>query len=253
MNKAKVLIPHASGTNRDHEAAEAVTKAGGIAEIAHISTLTNSAKLNDYQMIIFPGGFSYGDALGAGKRLALDIELNLADALSDFVAAKKPIIGICNGFQALVKSGLLPGEGSSTQATLSHNQNSTFECRWVWLEPNKNSVSPIIQQLKEPIYCPAAHGEGRFLTDAKFENNLVALNYADENGNLANGDYPLNPNASQNDIAGISNKTGNILGFMPHPEDHIHNWQHPRWTRQEQGNSGLKIFEAAINYSQQIN
>lgn len=252
--KPKVLILHASGINRDHEAAWACELAGAAPEIVHINQLRGpsaSHRLADYQMLIIAGGFSYGDALGAGKRLALDLILDLSDELSRFVEMKKPILGICNGFQALVKANLLPSPASrlaalgSNPATLTHNERGKFECRWVTLLPNPNSPCIFTRDLAEPIYCPVAHGEGRFVSSIDLPEPQIALRYA--------GDaYPANPNGSSSNIAGITNSTGIIFGLMPHPEDHIVYWQHPRWSRGERGRLGLPLFEAGIRYAAQV-
>jgi phosphoribosylformylglycinamidine synthase len=254
--KPKVLILHASGINRDHEAAWACELAGGTPEIVHINQLRSSSanrRLVDYQMLIIAGGFSYGDALGAGKRLALDLILDLSDELSLFVEKGKPILGICNGFQALVKANLLPSPMNRTEpaavesnlATLTHNERGKFECRWVTLLPNRNSPCVFTRDLAEPIYCPVAHGEGRFASRIDLPEPQIALRYA--------GDaYPANPNGSAGNIAGINNSTGTILGLMPHPEDHIVLWQHPRWTRGERGGLGLLLFEAGIKYAAEV-
>ena len=164
--KPRVLIIHASGTNRDLESARACELAGGTPEIVHVNQLRNgNHRLNDYQMLVIPGGFSYGDALGAGKVLSLDLLLHFKDDLTQFVAAGKPVIGICNGFQALVKSGFLPANDEVGPATLTFNESGRFECRWVTLLPEPNSACLFTQGLEEPIYCPVAHGEGRFVTD----------------------------------------------------------------------------------------
>ncbi|RME72950.1 MAG: phosphoribosylformylglycinamidine synthase I [Chloroflexi bacterium] len=248
--KPRVMILHASGINRDHEAAWAVELAGGEPEIVHINQLRGSSpshRLADYQMLIVAGGFSYGDALGAGRRLALALSLDLSDDLAAFIEAGKPVLGICNGFQALLKAGLLTGD-TPPSATLTRNAGGRFECRWVTLTPNPQSPCIFTRHLTEPVYCPVAHGEGRFVTANGFPDRLVALRYAAEDGSPANGQYPLNPNGSVGDIAGICSASGTVLGLMPHPEDHIVPWHHPRWTRGEQGRLGLPLFEAGIRY-----
>jgi phosphoribosylformylglycinamidine synthase len=253
--KPKILILHASGINRDREAAWACSLAGGAPEIAHINQLHGAEathRLADYQMLIVAGGFSYGDALGAGKRLALDLRLDLGDDLAVFVEKGKPILGICNGFQALVKANLLPNYEDSAEtgerfnpATLTHNERGQFECRWVTLLPNQNSACIFTRHLAEPIYCPVAHGEGRFASRVDLPNPQIALRYAGE-------EYPANPNGSVGNIAGVCNPAGTVLGLMPHPEDHIVFWQHPRWTRGERGCLGLPLFEAGIRYAAEV-
>ncbi|MEW5957660.1 MAG: phosphoribosylformylglycinamidine synthase subunit PurQ [Chloroflexota bacterium] len=252
--KPRILILHASGINRDHEAAWACELAGGAPEIVHINQLRGPApshRLADYHMLIVAGGFSYGDALGGGKRLGLDLKLDLAADLAAFIERSKPILGICNGFQALVKANLLPDPQASNPnpATLTHNAGGQFECRWVTLLPNPGSPCIFTQELAEPIYCPVAHGEGRFASRDSLPDRQVALRYAAENGALAGGEYPLNPNGSVGDIAGVTDAGGAILGLMPHPEDHIVPWQHPRWTRGERGRLGLPLFKAGIRYA----
>ncbi len=261
--KPKILILHASGINRDHEAAWACTLAGGVPHIVHINQLRGPAathRLADYQMLIVAGGFSYGDALGAGQRLALDLRLDLGEELAAFVEQGKPVLGICNGFQALVKANLLPDPGSlvsqksqpspgQATATLTHNATGHFECRWVTLQPNPNSPCIFTRALTEPIYCPVAHGEGRFISGAELPTAQVVLRYTQPDGAAAAGAYPANPNGSGGDIAGVCNTEGTILGLMPHPEDHIVPWQHPRWTRGERGRLGLPLFEAGVRYA----
>jgi phosphoribosylformylglycinamidine synthase I len=245
--KPNVLILRASGINRDQEAAWAIRLAGGQPDIVHINQLRSREKrLSDYQMMVLAGGFSYGDALGAGRRLALDLRLDLEDELESFVAAKKPVLGICNGFQALVKANLLPSpevSGFTQTVTLTHNQRQQFECRWVTLTPNPACQTIFLaDDMTEPIYCPVAHGEGRFVAGDAIDDKLVALRYG---GNH----YPENPNGSEGDVAGICDQSGLIMGLMPHPEDHIVFWQHPRWTRGEQGNLGLPLFRAGVKYA----
>ncbi len=249
----RALILHAAGTNRDHEAAQALRLAGALPEIVPLNALRQGAhRWSDFQLLVIPGGFSYGDALGAGKLLALDLQAYFSDQVRAFVEQGKPVIGICNGFQALVKAGLLPGDGRS-QATLTFNASGRFECRWVTLLPVSRHCL-WTAGLTEPIYCPVAHGEGRFqparpdLIDELSASGQVALNYALPDGTPANGAYPENPNGSAADIAGVCNAAGNVLGLMPHPEDHILPFQHPRWTRGEKGRLGLPLFQNAVRY-----
>ena len=254
MTKPNILILHASGINRDHEAAWACELAGGRPEIVHINQLRGAApshRLADTQLLIVAGGFSYGDALGAGRRLALDLTLDLGDDLAAFVAAGKPILGICNGFQALVKAGLLP-DPQRPSATLTHNGRGHFECRWVTLLANPASPCIFTRGLTEPIYCPVAHGEGRFISAAEVPDAQITLRYGDAAGQPATGAYPANPNASTGDIAGVCSPGGTIMGLMPHPEDHIVPWQHPRWTRGERGCLGLPLFEAGVRYAREV-
>lgn len=242
----KALILHAPGTNRDNDLADAIRLAGGEPEIRPLSRLREErVNWQDYGLLALPGGFSYGDALGAGKLFALDMQTWFEDALHAFVDSGRPVIGICNGFQALVKSGILPG--SEMRATLTYNQSAQFECRWVTLAPNKNNPSLWLEGL-DLIECPVAHGEGRFMMQAGTElpDDCVALSYTYPDGSPASSVYPVNPNGSPNDIAGITNSKGNVLGLMPHPENHIYSYQHPNWTCGEQNGLGLALFKNGI-------
>jgi len=268
MGKPRVLILHASGTNRDREAAWACELAGGQPEIVHISQLISGARrLSEFQMLVLPGGFSYGDDLGAGKVWAVTLRYRLAEELAAFVAEGKPVLGICNGFQALVKASILPGSqaGSGMAAekpllsqpvTLARNDSARFECRWVYLQPNPRSPCLFTRGLDELIYCPVAHAEGKFVardgeTLAELERaGLPALRYVGPDGRPAG--YPWNPNGSQNHIAGLCNPAGNVLGLMPHPEDHIIPEQHPRYHRGERGLLGLPIFRNGVRHAAEL-
>jgi phosphoribosylformylglycinamidine synthase I len=258
MCRPPVLILHATGTNRDHEAAWAVEQAGGKPEIVHVNELRQSpARLHSFHMLVLPGGFSYGDDLGAGRLWASDLRWLFQDELARFVEAGKPVLGICNGFQALVKSGWLPGPpDDGIQATLTRNASNRFECRWVWLQPDPASPCVFTQSLTERIYCPVAHGEGRFVPrdEAVLERlstrRQIALTYSGPSGGPAT--YPDNPNGSVVGIAGICNEQGNVLGLMPHPEDHIIPCQHPRWSRREEGGLGLPLFIQGVRYAAEL-
>jgi len=268
MIQPRVLIMYATGTNRDREALLACEMAGGRGEIVHVNQLTNGERhLRDYQMLVLPGGFSYGDDLGAGEVWASDLRHALREQVEPFIESGRPVIGICNGFQALVKSGWLPGPLPGSQAlarapwddgsaaTLTRNASNRFECRWIWLEPNPASPCVFTRGLSERIYCPVAHGEGRFVPrddavlGALTEWGLIALRYVAPEGKTMG--YPHNPNGSVGDIAGICNASGTVFGLMPHPEDHVFPTQHPRWTRGERGNLGLVLFENGIRYAAQ--
>lgn len=263
MQKPKALILHATGTNRDLEAAQALEMAGARAEIVHLNQLRRGERdWRDYQVLLIPGGFSYGDALGAGKLLAIDLQAYFAEQVQEFVQGGKAVIGICNGFQALVKAGLLPGLNHSASkrrvdATLTYNASGHFECLWVTLAPLSQSCI-WTRGLDEPLYCPVAHGEGRFVLadlhdlDELHAGDQIALVYSQPDGTPAEGAYPLNPNGSLDDIAGVCNPEGNVLGLMPHPEDHIAAYQHPRWTRGESGRMGLALFENGVRYAAQL-
>jgi phosphoribosylformylglycinamidine synthase len=258
MRKPRVLILQATGTNRDPDAAAAVARAGGAPVMLHVNQVRDApARLHTFQMLVLPGGFSYGDALGAGRLLAADLRWLFQDEMARFIEAGKPVIGICNGFQALVKSGWLPGPPDDpAQATLTRNAMNRFECRWVWLAPNPQSPCVFTRGLTEPVHCPVAHGEGRFVPrdDAVLarlrDRGQIALTYTTAQG--APPRYPANPNGSVADIAGICNAQGNVLGLMPHPEDHIVPEQHPRFSRGVHGNRGLPLFARGIQYAAEL-
>ena len=257
--KPKALILHATGTNRDHDAAQAIELAGGCAEIVHLNQLRRGERRwSDYQMLVLPGGFSYADALGAGRLLALDLTTYFDQEVHAFVAAGRPVIGICNGFQALVKAGILPNQaetGQPRRATLTHNASGHFECRWVDLQP-RSQVCLWTRGLSGRIACPVAHGEGRFavsepeLLAELRRHDQVALVYTRPDGSPAGGQYPFNPNGSVDDIAGLCNPQGNVLGLMPHPENHIFSYQNPSKLTPVEA-SGLALFSNGVAYASQ--
>jgi phosphoribosylformylglycinamidine synthase len=257
--KPKALILRTAGTNCDGETAYAFELAGAISTLLHVNRLLEKpAVLTDYQILALPGGFSYGDDIAAGKILANQIRHHLADALRQFVADGKPIIGICNGFQVLVKTELLPGPlaGRSGQCcTLAHNACGRFVDRWVWLKETGGKCiwTAGIGQIELPI----AHGEGRFVPAdgatrrALWENGQVALQYTRPNGDAAGGMAPDNPNGSVDDIAGVCDASGLVFGLMPHPERYVTATQYFAWTRrskQPAGGQGLQIFRNAVRH-----
>ena len=258
--KPKALVLQARGTNRDLDIIEALSLAGADPFGVPLNELRlGKIPWTGFQMLVLPGGFSYADALGAGKLLALDLLSYFGDEISAFIQTGRPVIGICNGFQALVKSGILPG-GQGTGAggtTLTFNQSGNFECRWVNILPVSQTCI-WTKDLDELITCPVAHGEGNFqAASPSIINNLVgndqvALTYVTRDGSPTRGAYPANPNGSVLDIAGICNPAGNVLGLMPHPENHIHPTQHPQWTRGVTGQSGLALFENGVKYAERV-
>ena len=260
--KPTALVLQAHGSNRDFDVMAALTLAGADAIGIPLNELRiKKTLLADFNLLILPGGFSYADALGAGKLLALDLASYFADEIAAFIDSGKPVIGICNGFQALVKYGVLPsaserwagGEG----ATLTFNAQGHFECRWVTLKPVSQKCI-WTNGLENIITCPIAHGEGNFQINDFFplssfiEQDQIALAYIHADGSAADREYPINPNGSVLDIAGICNPQGNVLGLMPHPENHIYTWQNPRHTRGETGGSGLRLFENGVKYASNL-
>lgn len=250
-----VLVLHAPGSNRDREAAWALQLAGAAPTIAPIRQwLEGGLRLGDYRMLVLPGGFSYGDDLGAGRVWAAWLTGPGAEALAGFVDSGRPVLGICNGFQTLVKAGVLPGgAGFTPRATLTRNLSARFECRWVRLQPNPAAPCVFTQGLGEPIACPVAHGEGRLVaadeaTAAELQR-LAALRYLGPTGPDGEVLYPHNPNGSVGAVAGICNPAGNVLGLMPHPEDHILPRQHPQAHRGPQGELGLPLFVNGVRYA----
>lgn len=245
-----------AGTNCDRETAFAFLKSGAKPELIHINRfICGENKLCDYHILAIPGGFTYGDDAGAGKVLANELKHKLDEDLRKFIDDGKLIIGICNGFQVLVKSGLLPGNNEASQeASLIINDSAKFEDRWVYLRKSRTKCV-WVKGLPEVIYLPVAHGEGKFVTKdrrtlEKLKNNgQIVFQYCNRRGDLSG--YPDNPNGSAENIAGICDKTGRILGLMPHPERHIDFSQHPRWTKKKGGKEGdgLQIFRNATEYS----
>ncbi len=238
MNLPRALVLAGPGTNRDPDAALALRLAGADPSIVLVDELTqHPGRLDDVEIVVVAGGFSYGDALGAGRMLALDITERdggrLGEALRRFVGRGRPVIGICNGFQVLTRAGLLPG-------SLGHNGGGHFDCRWVALakEPNTQCVWTV--HAPELIHCPIAHGEGRYVHPhpaALGEAGQVALRYSD-----------YNPNGSVDDIAGVCDETGLVLGLMPHPENHSVARQHPRHRRYSDtaDTLALGLFTSAV-------
>jgi len=262
MIKPKALVLHAAGTNRDPDVRTALSLAGAEPEIVHLNRLrAGERRWEEYSMLVIPGGFSYADALGAGRLLALDLSSYFADEVSAFVSAGKPVIGICNGFQALVKSGILPGgrpvpalSDIERRITLTRNALGRFECRWVRMAA-VSAKCLWTKTLSHNLFCPVAHGEGRFVADSEatlaalLEGDQVAFVYARADGGPAGGEYPDNPNGSAADIAGICNEAGNALGLMPHPENNVFPDRQPRTAPDFPVSGGLELFRSGVRYA----
>ena len=268
MATPKVCVLRAPGTNCDVETAYAFEKSGGQPERVHVFRLLEEPNLlDDYQILCVPGGFSYGDDIGAGVILSRQLRGRVNDAIVRFIQADKLALGICNGFQTLLKAGLLSetgfdgsGERFESQATLTWNDNGKYTALWVTLKVS-SSNSVFLRDIDE-IELPIAHAEGRIaVTDPSVISdwataNQVALRYS--NGHVPqsgpNGqellEYPANPNGSIDNIAGLCDPTGRVLGLMPHPERFIHATQHPQWTRRglKGDGDGLKLFQNAVAY-----
>jgi len=256
MTTPKVLIIRTAGTNCDYETRYAFEKAGAKVDAVHINILlANKKLLEDYQILTLPGGFTYGDDVSAGKILANQIKYNLEEDIKTFIHEKKLILGICNGFQALTKAGLLPAIDKRYQeATLTFNDSNKFEDRWVYLKISSNKSIFVKDGNISKMYLPIAHGEGKFVTKDETTLNKITMNhqivfkYVNEQGEETG--YPWNPNGSVRNIAGICDPTGQILGIMPHPERHVEPTQHPRWTRNglKEFGDGFLIFRNAVDY-----
>ncbi|MBN2454091.1 phosphoribosylformylglycinamidine synthase I [Candidatus Woesearchaeota archaeon] len=247
----RALILRSAGINCNDETEKAFQLAGAETEQVHINEIISGAKkLDDYQILAIPGGFSYGDDLGGGKILGNELSNRLKEQLHKFVADKKLVIGICNGFQVLVKTGILPWEGEQT-VTLAQNNSKKFECRWVRLTKMKDCA---FTKGIDGMYLPVAHGEGKLVTKDKDVleklQKQVVFKYCDEKGNETS-EYPDNPNGSVENIAGICNETGTVMGMMPHPERHLSFMNSANWTRNgKKIGDGLKIFQNAVEYAE---
>ena len=277
MSKVSVLILRAAGINCDEETAHAFRLAGAErVDPVHINAfIQGRRRLSEYDVLVLSGGFSYGDDLSGGKVLANEMQCKLMEDVETFIGEGKLILGICNGFQVLVKMGLLPQTepgGRRQEATVFYNDSGKFECRWVYLRRNPGSPCVFTRDMPETIYIPVANGEGKvMLASEDVRNRLgpaghVALQYVnppwvDEGAAAsevtgaaaleatAETAYPWSPNGSVDAIAGICDATGRIFGLMPHPERYTHPTHHPRWTREGcREPDGLHIFRNAVNY-----
>ncbi len=264
--KPRAIILRTAGTNCDYETRYALEKAGADVDLVHVNQLVkDKGLLSSYHIFVLPGGFTYGDDIAAGKVLANQLRHHLLDELTRFVDDGKLVIGICNGFQVLIKMGLLPGingtQPSSTneyrqEFTLTYNDSNKFEDRWVYLKSLSDKSVFIDKDCL--LYVPIAHAEGKFVAgnggelEALGKSGQIIFKYVDKDGNIAN--YPWNPNGSLDNIAGVCDSTGRVIGMMPHPERYIEPTQHPRWTREglKAEGDGIAIFRNAVNYISEI-
>ena len=258
MAQPKAIIVRTAGTNCDVESAFAAEKAGFKTERVHINRIASGdVKLDDYSFMFIPGGFSYGDDVAAGKIMSLELNKRLGDALVQFDEKGKLILGVCNGFQVLIKTGLIPFRSKSPaemRATLTDNDSGKFEDRWVNLKIESENVCVFTRNVKPQLELPVAHGEGKFMLGNSNDikeleaNGQIVLRYVSKNG----GDpvYPEDPNGSMGHIAGVCNKSGTIFGLMPHPERFLNRTNHPRWTREDisEEGDGTGIFRNAFEY-----
>ncbi|MFH0818967.1 MAG: phosphoribosylformylglycinamidine synthase I [Patescibacteria group bacterium] len=261
--KPKVLILSGYGLNREIDAVYAWQKAGADSDVVHVNDLIDRVKkLSDYQIFMIPGGFSYADETGSGNALANKIKNNLGDEIIKFINQDKLVLGVCNGFQVLVNLGLLPGingDYSSRKVALRHNATARLQCRWVHIK-NYSHKCIFTSGIEQLIYCPVSHGEGNFYTDSSTlqalkDNDQIVFKYTYEDGTLASGVFPINPNGAQEDIAGICDSTGRVLGMMPHAEDAVNFTNRPDWSNIQLQRpasdcdiNGLKLYQNAVKY-----
>jgi len=269
MKKTRAIVITGNGTNCETEAAHAC-RLGGFDEavIAHIAEiLSGEIRLDDFHFLNLTGGFLDGDDLGSAKAQANRLKHagvagtgeKLVEQFTRFIAAGKLILGVCNGFQLMVKMGMLPGfDGDflTQRTTLTFNDCGRFQDRWVYLKTDLASPSVFTTGIEQGIYLPMRHGEGKFLCDSAAtlerieREHLAVLKYSGPDYAAGTMEFPLNPNGAQNAIAGLCDPTGRLMGLMPHPEAFVHYTQHPRWTREElpEEGDGLKLYRNAAEY-----
>lgn len=260
MSRAQALVLRTAGTNCDDETVRALSLAGAEPQRAHLHRiLAEPARLDEVSLLVIPGGFSYGDDVAAGRVFGAELRHHLRSALDAFVGRGGYVLGVCNGFQVLIESGLFDDpeapSGATRDVALTGNASDRFECRWVTLRAEDSACSWLTAG--ELLPCPAAHAEGRFVVrdTATLERlrarRQIALRYVSEDGSAPS--YPDNPNGSVDDIAGLCDPSGRVLGLMPHPERNVTPWQHPHWTRRRATGSppregeGLRFWRALVD------
>ena len=264
IEEIKVCVMRVGGTNCDAETQRAFSELGVHAEVLHVNELIKRRNLLDYQILVFPGGFSFGDYVRSGVIFARFLSAKLGKEIETFIDEGRPILGICNGFQILVEYGLLPGlKGVSSypEAALTTNEPAGFKCQWVYLKQENRGKCLFTNKIQtgKVVRMPIAHGEGRLLFPKEkedkifselIENDMIVFRYCNKEGENAEGKYPINPTGSFRDIAGICNTEGNIFGLMPHPERAMYWWQQPYWTQKQQMlqyGDGKLIFQSIID------
>ena len=249
------MVLRAPGTNADRELAFAFELAGGKPRLTHINELiSGSQTLADYDILGLPGGFSYGDDLGAGKVQANEMRLRIFDDLKKFIECGSLILGVCNGFQALIKTGILPGppDPALPHVTLTNNDSGRFECRWIKMVSDPTSKCVWMAGI-DRLESPVAHGEGKLIAAPEMLSKLRPVLYYANSKWQPTSTYPANPNGSINNIAGLTDDTGRVFALMPHPERFVRASQHPKWTRQcvDEPGQGLRIFQNGIAAARQ--
>lgn len=267
MAKPLTLIITGYGINCEEETAYAFRLAGAETAIVHINDIIENKKmLKDYRIMMFPGGFSYGDDTGSGKALANRIKNNLADEIREFINRDTLMLGICNGFQVLVNLGVVPateGFTGKSQAALEYNKSFRYQCRWIDVKVDSDSPSVFTRGI-DRMHIPVAHGEGNFyapddILEVINSKKLAAMRYIKQDGTPANGDFPYNPNGSVMDIASVCSPDGRIMGMMPHPERGMFFTQRDDWTLLREVyirrgddipeySDGIQIFKNAVSY-----
>lgn len=257
MSKPRALVLEAPGINCNLETGFAIEQAGGAAEQVHISQLlSGERRLGDFAMLALSGGFSYGDTIRSGALLGQQLKTYLAEDLNAFVESERPILGICNGFQTLVETGLLPNgkidESTPKTTSLIHNENGKFEARWTSLNALK-SACRFVDATDSPVELPVAHAEGRLVVpEVPITDAQKVFQYVDSWGRPTLW-YPNNPNGTADATTGITDPSGVVLGMMPHPERYVSEGQHPNWRRQGQGIPyGAILFKGLVSYAKSL-
>ena len=273
MRTVKALVLTGYGLNCDYETGFSLRMAGADPERIHINDLIACGEkgarvgLDNYHILVLGGGFSWADDHGAGVIMAARLRCNIGKEIEEFIRKGRLVIGICNGFQALVNLGLLPGfdgDYRSRKIALTYNESGNFVDTWVRLKIKEDTVCVFTKGISS-IELPVRHGEGKFyaekgIIDRLIKKNQVVIQYADKEGNPAQGRWPFDPNGSLYDIAGICDSTGRIFGLMPHPEAYNHFTNHPDWalkreelarmgkTIEKEEGEGIAIFRNAVEY-----